>query len=138
MDAQTIFYAFKVMVQGTLVAMLLYQSYYGLHDRMIRFYFEYRLIESFKWLFHYEGSWFHPFMESLPFIMARHDLPQVIHYHANLIIWVLSAQGSAWIAGFILLNSRLGCYLALATSPVFAVMYNLFEIIEFMNWEKTP
>ena len=138
MNAKLIFYIVKSGVQSILVMMLLYQSYYALHDRAIRFYMEYRFVESMRWLFHYEGPWFHPFLESMPFILPRHDLADVIHLHANIMIWVMSAQGSAWFAGFILLNSRLGCLLVMASSPVFAGMYNIYDIIEFMDWEKSP
>ena len=74
----------------------------------------------------------------MPFIRERPDLDKTLPMHANQMIWVMSAQGSAWFAGFILLNTRLGCLLVMIASPVFAVMYNLVEIIDYMEWEKTP
>ena len=69
--------------------------------------------------------------------MNRPDLDKVMPWHANLMIWVLSAQGSAWIAAFILLNTRWGCLMVMVSSPMFAAMYNIVEIIDYMEWEKT-
>ena len=130
--------AIKFIIQATLIGMLIYQSYYALHDRVTRFYFEYRLLETIKYLIRYHKDFFIPFAGAMPFINARPDLDKIIHLQAPLLIWVMTAQGSAWFAGWILLNTRLGCLLTFISCPVFGIMFNLVEILDKMGLERSP
>ena len=127
---------FNIFIQIILIVLLLNQSHLLLRDCVLRTNFEIRLKETLTWYMQHQkiGPIINPLLDEQirgkrnPNMPGNQDLPLLFLGNAPVFV-TIHAQLYALTAGFVLLNTRSACLLAIINSVLSLIFYNLYEIL---------